>query len=55
METEQKRQTEAKPLSLAGDSFPKIIVRHDVRKRWYDENGILNIGIADFLLDKELF
>lgn len=34
-----------------GDSFPKIIVRHDIRKRWYDENGVLNIGVIDFLLD----
>jgi uncharacterized protein len=31
-----------------------IIVRHDIRKRWYDDNGILNIGIIDFLLDDNL-
>lgn len=55
METETKQQSEAKPLSLTGDSFPKIIVRHDIRKRWYDENGILNVGIIDFLLDANLF
>ena len=54
METEEKIATENKPLSLAGDSFPKIIVRHDIRKRWYDEGGVLNINIIDFLLDKEL-
>lgn len=48
---EEKALAEFKPLSLTGDSFPKIIVRHDIRKRWYDENGILNIGILDFLLD----
>lgn len=51
---EKKAETEIKPLSLAGDSFPKIIVRHDIRKRWYDENGVLNIGIIDFLLDDSL-
>ena len=46
--------TENKPFGLTGDSFPKIIVRHDIRKRWYDDNGILNIGILDFLLDDTL-
>jgi len=49
--SEEKALTEFKPLSLTGDSFPKIIVRHDIRKRWYDDNGVLNIGIFDFLLD----
>lgn len=52
--TEEKSLTENKPLSLTGDSFPKIIVRNDIRKRWYDENGILNIGVIDFLLDDSL-
>ena len=22
-----------------------------IRKRWYDDHGVLNIGILDFLLD----
>lgn len=52
--TEEKTAAENKPFSLIGDSFPKIIVRHDIRKRWYDDNGILNIGILDFLLDENL-
>jgi len=51
LETDDKKITETKPFSLTGDSFPKIIVRHDIRKRWYDDNGVLNIGIIDFLLD----
>lgn len=51
LDTEAKAETEKKPFALTGDSFPKIIVRHDIRKRWYDDNGILNIGILDFLLD----
>ena len=55
LQTEEKTASELKPFSLTGDSFPKIIVRGDIRKRWYDENGILNIGITDFLLDKNLF
>lgn len=53
--TEEKIQTELKPFSLTGDSFPKIIVRHDIKKRWYDESGVLNIGIIDFLLDETVF
>lgn len=40
-----------KPISLTDDFLPKIIVRHDVTKRWYDEQGILHIGILDFLPD----
>ena len=55
METDEKAAAENRPLSLTGDSFPKIVVRHDIRKRWYDDRGVLNINIIDFLLDKELF
>ena len=50
--TEDKKTTEIKPFLLTGDSFPKILVRKDIRKRWYDDNGILNIGLIDFLLDE---
>ena len=49
--SDEKTIAENKPLALTGDSFQKIIVRYDIRKRWYDEVGILNIGIVDFLLD----
>lgn len=52
---EEKAETENRPFGLTGDFFPKIIVRHDIRKRWYDDKGILNIGIIDFLLDENLF
>lgn len=51
LETEEKAITENKPFALTGDSFPKIIIRHDIKKRWYDNAGVLNIGILDFLLD----
>ena len=44
----------AKMTTITGDSFPKIVVRKDIGKRWYDDNGILNINVIDFLLDKEL-
>ncbi len=54
LESDEKNETENKPFSLTGDSFPKIIVRHDIHKRWYDDNGILNIGVIDFLLDDSI-
>lgn len=50
----EKAEIENKPFQLTGDSFPKIIVRHDIHKRWYDDKGILNIGIIDFLLDDDI-
>lgn len=53
--TEEKAEAENKPLALTGDFFPKIIVRQDIRKRWYDDNGVLNIGLIDFLLDDSVF
>lgn len=49
--TEEKAITENKPFALTGDSFPKVIVRGDIHKRWYDNNGVLYVGIIDFLLD----
>lgn len=48
---DDKTEQELRPFSLTGDSFPKIIVRRDIRKRWYDDSGVLNIGLAEFLLD----
>ena len=52
METPEKAA--ARPFALTGDSFPKIIVRRDTAGRWYDESGVLNINVMDFLLDKNL-
>lgn len=48
---DDKTEQELRPFSLTGDSFPKIIVRRDIRKRWYDDSGVLNIGLTEFLLD----
>jgi predicted AAA+ superfamily ATPase len=52
MESDEKRASEVKPFTLTGDSFPKIIVRKDIGKRWYDDEWVLNIGLMDFLLDE---
>ena len=48
---EQKSEQELRPFALTGDSFPKIIVRRDIRKKWYDDNGVLNISLTEFLLN----
>ena len=54
MPTDEKREIELRPFALTKDSFPKIVVRKDIGKRWYDDEGILNINVIDFLLDKDL-
>ena len=33
--------------------FKKIIIVKDDIKRWRDENGIIIMGITDFLLDED--
>ncbi len=51
---EEKREQELRPFALTGDSFPKIIVRRDIRKSWYDDNGVLNVSLTEFLLSDAL-
>gem|GEM_PF-1816964 len=45
------RQQEMASLLKINDSFKKIIVVKDDIKPWRDENGILTIGLIDFLMD----
>ena len=54
MDTDEKTMAELKPFSITGDSFPKVVIRHDIHKRWYDEQGILHVGIVDFLLHPDI-
>ena len=54
MPDDEKAEIEIRPFALTGDFFPKIVVRKDIGKRWYDDNGILNINVIDFLLDKDI-
>jgi predicted AAA+ superfamily ATPase len=51
MDNEAKRVQENNSLMKVGDSFKKIIIVRDNIKSYYDENGILIIGLLDFLLD----
>lgn len=43
--SDEKRESELRPFALTGDFFPEIVVRMDVGRRWYDEQGVLNIGL----------
>lgn len=53
MDTPEKATQERRPLENVDDSFKKIIiVKDDINPR-RDENGILMVGVMDFLLDRE--
>ena len=53
LDTKEKTQQESKSLNNIGDSFKKIIVVKDNIKLWRNEDGILIIGIQEFLLNKD--
>lgn len=50
---EEKMRQEANSLQRIDDSFKKIIVVKDTPAPWYTEEGILVIGIYDFLLNED--
>ncbi len=49
-----KREQETRPLKKIGDSFKKIVVTGSIIPPYYDEDGILNINIYDFLLNPDM-
>ena len=49
---EEKRKQETASLLKIDDAFKKVIVVKDDIKPWRDENGILTIGLLDFLMDE---
>lgn len=53
LDTEEKMKQETKLLNNIGDSFKKIIVVKDNIKLWRNEEGIVIIGIQEFLLNKD--
>ena len=53
IDTPEKNKQESKSLNNVGDNFKKIIVVKDNIKSWYNEDGILVIGIIDFLLNQD--
>ena len=52
LDTREKTIQEERPLMKINDNFKKIIVVKDTMKHWITEEGILVVGIQEFLLDK---
>lgn len=52
LESREKTLQEIRPFLHTKDAFKKIIVTGEDIKPWYTEEGILVIGIYDFLLDE---
>ena len=52
LDTREKTLQEEKSLLNIQDNFKKIIVVKDNIKKWYTEEGILVIGLQEFLLNK---
>lgn len=49
----KKMQQESRPLNSVADSFKKIIVVKDPIKLWRTEEGVVVMGLRQFLLDPE--
>ncbi len=47
-----KLETELRPLKNAKDFFKKIIISKTSMKPWTDEEGILHLGLYEFLLNE---
>ena len=52
LDTREKTIQEERPLMNINDNFKKIIVVKNNMKHWMTEEGILVVGILEFLLDK---
>ena len=53
LDTREKTIQESRSLNHIKDSFKKIIIVGDNIKPWWTDDGILVMGILDFLLDQE--
>lgn len=49
----EKMKTELRPLKSTQDFFKKIIISKTHMKSWTDEDGILHIGLYEFLLNTD--
>lgn len=45
-------QTELRPLKNVKDFFKKIIITKSSAKAWTDDDGILHLGLLEFLLNE---
>ena len=50
----EKKEQEIASLKRIPDSFSKIVVVRDYLKPWQDENGIVYLGIEQFLLNEDI-
>ncbi len=55
MSDREKAAQETRPLLAVNDFFRKIIISKTPMKPWNDENGVLHIGLYDFLLNDDIF
>ena len=56
MDTEDKTDSELSSLMLTRDFFKKIVIRQDISHNYFDDNGIFQCSLIDFLLERvELF
>lgn len=53
MPDEEKRDQEQRPLIKINDSFRKIIISGEHKGKFYNEEGVLRIGVFEFLLDRD--
>ena len=49
----EKAKTELRPLLNAKDFFKKIIITKTSMRPWIDDNGIVHMGLYDFLLNED--
>jgi len=47
-----KMETEIRPLKHTKDFFKKIIISKSSMKPWTDDDGILHLGLYEFLLNE---
>ena len=53
LSTREKTLQEEKSLMNINDNFKKIIIVKDSARSWMTEEGILIMGLEEFLLDKD--
>lgn len=51
---EEKLIQESRSLLKVNDCFRKLIIENDLNETYYDKNGILHIGIIEFLLNEDI-
>lgn len=53
LDTDERGEREKRSLRLIGDSFRRIVIMNKVTKPHVDDDGILTMGLIDFLLNPD--